>query len=107
MVQGLWDCWDENAVVADRESGLYIDPAKLRALDHEGPFFTVKGPLNIGRSPQGRPVILQAGGSEAGLDLAARTADVVFSVVQDVEEAKVAYAALKDRLPALGRRPRR
>jgi FMN-dependent oxidoreductase (nitrilotriacetate monooxygenase family) len=105
VVQGLWDCWDEDAVVADRESGLYIDPAKLRALDHEGPFFTVKGPLNIGRSPQGRPVILQAGGSEAGLDLAARTADVVFSVVQDVEEAKVAYAALKDRLPALGRRP--
>ncbi|CAN5534541.1 LLM class flavin-dependent oxidoreductase [soil metagenome] len=103
VVKGLWDCWDDDAVVADRASGLYIDPAKVHALDHEGAFFKVKGPLNIGRAPQGRPVVLQAGGSEPGLDLAARTADVVFSVVQDFDEARVAYASLKDRLPRFGR----
>jgi FMN-dependent oxidoreductase (nitrilotriacetate monooxygenase family) len=65
----------------------------------------VKGPLNIGRSPQGQPVVLQAGGSEAGQSLAARTADIVFSVVQDIDEAKAGYASLKNRLPAFGRKP--
>ncbi|MGX7706594.1 LLM class flavin-dependent oxidoreductase [Methylobacterium sp. Gmos1] len=105
VVAGLWDGWADDALVADRDSGLYIDPSRLRALDHDGPFFKVKGPLNIGRSPQGRPVVLQAGGSEAGQDLAARTADVVFSVVQDIEEARAAYASLKGRLAAHGRRP--
>ncbi len=103
VVKGLWDCWDDDAIVADKASGLYIDPAKVHSLDHEGTFFKVKGPLNIGRAPQGRPVVLQAGGSDAGLDLAARTADVVFSVVQDLDEAKAAYAALKNRLPSFGR----
>lgn len=100
IVKGLWDGWADDAIVADRASGLYIDPLKLRAIDHDGAFFKVKGPLNIGRSPQGRPVVLQAGGSEA-----ARTADIVFSVVQDIEEAKTGYASLKRRLPAFGRGP--
>lgn len=104
-VTGLWDCWDDDAVVADAATGLYIDPAKVRTLDHQGRFFKVRGPLNIGRSPQGHPVILQAGGSEPGQALAARTADVVFSVVQDFEEAKADYARLKARLPAFGRAP--
>ena len=103
VVRGLWDCWDDDAVVADRSSGIYIDPAKMRTLDHDGTFFTVKGPLNIERSPQGRPVILEAGGSEAGLRLASRTADVVFSVVQDLGEAQKQYAALKSLLPEFGR----
>lgn len=105
VVRGLWDCWDDDAIVADRTSGLYIDPAKVHALDHDGSFFKVKGPLNMGRAPQGRPVVLQAGGSDAGLDLAARTADVVFSVVQDLDEARAAYATLKNRLPLFGRQP--
>lgn len=105
VVRGLWDGWEEEALVADRATGLYVDPAKLHPLNHEGAHFSVKGPLNIGRSPQGRPVILQAGGSDAGLDLAARTADVVFAVVQDFDEARAQYAALKSRLPAQGRRP--
>lgn len=105
VVRGLWDCWEEDALVADRATGLYVDPAKLHKLNHEGAHFSVQGPLNIGRSPQGRPVILQAGGSDAGLDLAARTADVVFAVVQEFEEARAQYAALKSRLPAQGRRP--
>ncbi|WP_431284978.1 LLM class flavin-dependent oxidoreductase [Humitalea sp. 24SJ18S-53] len=103
VVRGLWDCWDDGAIVADRQTGQYIDPDKVRPLDHEGRFFRVKGPLNIGRTPQGQPVILQAGSSDPGLALAARTADVVFSVVQDFDEACLAYRALKDRLPAFGR----
>jgi FMN-dependent oxidoreductase (nitrilotriacetate monooxygenase family) len=104
VVRGLWDGWADDAIVADRASGLYIDPSKLRAIDHHGAFFKVKGPLNIGRSPQGHPVVLQAGGSDAGLALAARTADIVFSVVQDIDEAKAGYTALKKRLPSFGRR---
>jgi FMN-dependent oxidoreductase (nitrilotriacetate monooxygenase family) len=105
VVLRLWDCWEPDALVADRASGLYLDPTKLRAIDHDGPHFTVKGPLNIGRCPQGRPVVLQAGGSEPGQDLAARTADVVFAVVQSIEEARAQNAALKARLPQFGRRP--
>ena len=104
VVKGLWDCWDDDAIVADRASGLYIDPGKVRTLDHDGPFFKVKGPLNIGRSPQGQPVILQAGGSAPGQRLAAQTADVVFSVVQDFSEAQKQYADFKALLPEFGRR---
>jgi FMN-dependent oxidoreductase (nitrilotriacetate monooxygenase family) len=104
-VKGLWDCWDEDAVVADRETGIYIDAAKVHALNHDGAYFQVKGPLNISRSPQGQPVVLQAGGSAPGQRLAARTADVVFSVVQDMGEAQRQYGALKALLPDFGRRP--
>jgi FMN-dependent oxidoreductase (nitrilotriacetate monooxygenase family) len=104
-VKGLWDCWDEDAIVADRETGVYIDAAKVHALNHDGDYFQVKGPLNISRSPQGQPVVLQAGGSAPGQRLAARTADVVFSVVQDMGEAQRQYAALKALLPDFGRRP--
>lgn len=103
VVKGLWDCWDDDAVVANKETGLYIDDKKVRALNHVGEFFKVKGPLNIGRSPQGQPIVLQAGGSDAGLNLAARTADVVFSVVQEINEAKDSYANLKNRLAKFGR----
>jgi len=105
VVRGLWDCWADDAVVADRSTGLYIDPARVRPLDHAGTHFQVKGPVNIGRSPQGRPVVLQAGGSGPGQALAAATADVVFSVVQDFDEARAQYAAFKARLPAAGRDP--
>ncbi len=105
VVNGLWGCWEEGAVVADHATGQYIDPSKVHALDHHGAYFDVRGPLNISRCPQGRPVILQAGASEPGQRLAARTADVVFSVVQDLAEAKEAYAVLKGRLPAYGRPP--
>ena len=105
VVKKLWDGWADDAVVADRATGLYIDPKKVRAIDHEGTFFKVKGPLNTARTPQGHPIVLQAGGSEPGQALAARTADVVFSVVQDIDEAKASYASLKQRLPAFGRGP--
>ncbi len=105
VVNGLWDCWEDGAIVIDHATGQYIDPAKVHRLDHQGHYFTVRGPLNIGRCPQGRPVILQAGASEPGQALAARTADVVFAVVQDLDEAAAAYAGLKARLPAFGRHP--
>ncbi len=105
VVRGLWDCWDDGALVADKASGRFIDESKVRPLDHKGRFFQVKGPVNISRSPQGHPVIIQAGGSPAGLQLAARTADVVFSVVQELEAAKIAYTDLKRRMAKYGRPP--
>jgi len=105
VVKGLWDCWDDDAIVADKATGDYIDPARVRVLDHEGRFFQVRGPINIARAPQGHPVIIQAGGSPAGLELAARTSDVVFSVVQELASAKTAYADLKGRLAKYGRSP--
>lgn len=104
VVRGLWDCWDDGAVVADKTTGRFIDADKVRPLDHKGRFFQVKGPVNISRCPQGHPVIIQAGGSPSGLELAARTADVVFSVVQDLDAAKLAYADLKGRMAKYGRR---
>ena len=105
VVRGLWDCWDDGAIVADKTTGQFIDESKVRALDHKGRFFQVKGAVNISRSPQGHPVIIQAGGSPSGLELAARTADVVFSVVQDLQAAKIAYADLKGRMTKYGRSP--
>lgn len=105
VVTGLWDCWEDGAVTIDHATGQYIDPARVHTLDHHGEYFQVRGPLNISRCPQGRPVILQAGASEPGQELAARTADVVFAVVQDLDEAKRAYAVLKARLPRHGRNP--
>jgi FMN-dependent oxidoreductase (nitrilotriacetate monooxygenase family) len=105
IVRGLWDCWDDDAVVADKKTGLYIDAEKVRPLNHKGRFFQVKGPLNQARSPQGHPVIIQAGGSPSGLELAARTADVVFSVVQELAPAKAAYTDLKGRMAKYGRAP--
>ncbi|MGH7092786.1 MAG: LLM class flavin-dependent oxidoreductase [Stellaceae bacterium] len=105
VVRGLWDCWDDGAIVADKATGRYIDADKVRPLNHKGRFFQVRGPLNQARPPQGQPVIIQAGGSPSGLDLAARTADVVFSVVQELAPAKAAYADLKGRMAKFGRAP--
>jgi FMN-dependent oxidoreductase (nitrilotriacetate monooxygenase family) len=105
VVRGLWDCWSDAAIIADRKSGKFFDESQVRPLDHAGPRFSVKGPLNMGRCPQGQPLVLQAGGSERGQTLAARTADVVFSVVQDFAEAKAAYSGLKERIRRCGRDP--
>lgn len=105
VVKGLWDCWEKDALVADRESGVYIDADRMHSLGHHGTFFDVEGPLNIPRSPQGHPVITQAGGSDAGRRLAARTADVVFSVVQDIAESRKAYEVTKKEVAAFGRDP--
>src|SRR6201997_3734787 len=105
VVKGLWDCWEDGALVANKATGVYIDDNKVRPLDHKGRFFQVKGPMSIAPSPQGHPVIIQAGGSSSGLELAARTADVVFSVVQELESAKKAYADLNGRMAKYGRSP--
>ncbi len=103
VVKGLWDSWDEDAVVRDKARGVYFDPAKVHALDHEGRFFRIKGPLNASRPPQGHPVVIQAGSSGPGQDLAARIAEVVFTAQQTLEEAQVFYRDLKGRLAKFGR----
>jgi FMN-dependent oxidoreductase (nitrilotriacetate monooxygenase family) len=106
VVRGLWDCWDDGAIVADRSTGTFLDASKVRQLNHKGRFFQVKGPLNIERCPQGHPIIIQAGGSPPGQELSARSADIVFSVVNgDPASAKAAYDSLKQRVIKHGRRP--
>jgi FMN-dependent oxidoreductase (nitrilotriacetate monooxygenase family) len=106
VVRGLWDSWEDGAVVADRASGVFLDKSKIRPLDHKGRFYSVKGPINIERSPQGQPVIIQAGGSPSGQELSARSADLVFSVVNgDKVSAKAAYDSLKQRVVKHGRAP--
>ncbi|SHL52791.1 FMN-dependent oxidoreductase, nitrilotriacetate monooxygenase family [Roseovarius pacificus] len=103
VAKGLWDTWEEGAVVADKATGQYIEPSKMHVLDHTGAYFKVRGPLNITRPPQGYPVILQAGASEAGLNFAARTAEVVFASQQDIDEAIAFAEDLRDRCEKAGR----
>jgi len=106
VVRGLWDSWDDGAIVADKATGTFLDRSKVRPLDHQGRFFSVKGPLNIERCPQGHPIIIQAGGSPPGQELSARSADLVFSVVNgDPTSAKAAYDSLKQRVVKHGRAP--
>ena len=104
VVRGLWDTWDDGALVADKQRGLFVDPNKVRDLNHKGRFFSVKGALNIERCPQGHPIIIQAGGSEPGQELSARVADIVFTPINgDMESAKAKYESLKSRLAKYGR----
>jgi N-acetyl-S-(2-succino)cysteine monooxygenase len=106
VVRGLWNTWDDEAIIADRATGTFLDTSKVRPLNHNGRFFSVKGPLNIERCPQGHPVIIQAGGSPPGQELSARSADLVFSVVNgNPGSAKAAYDALKQRVVKRGRSP--
>ncbi|WP_227244402.1 LLM class flavin-dependent oxidoreductase [Paraburkholderia caribensis] len=105
VVEGLWDSWDEDAFVRDKASGRYFDPSKRHVLDHRGEFFNVRGPLNVERSPQGRPVVVQAGSSDAGKALAARTAEVIFTAQQTLDDAVAFYADVKGRMAAYGREP--
>src|SRR5947209_771259 len=106
VVRGLWDSWEDDAIVANKTTGVFLDKSKVRALNHKGRFFNVKGPLNIERCPQGHPVIIQAGGSPPGQELSARCADLVFSVVNgDHASAKAAYDGLKQRVIKHGRTP--
>jgi N-acetyl-S-(2-succino)cysteine monooxygenase len=105
VVKGLWDSWEDDAFIQDRESGIYFDPEKLHLLNHKGKYFSVKGPLNVGRPPQGYPVIVQAGASEAGRELAAQTAEVIFTANQTLEDAQAFYADVKRRLARYGRSP--
>jgi len=103
VVKGLWDGWEEDAFTRDKATGIFFDPKKLHALDHQGKHFKVRGPLSIARTPQGRPVLVQAGASEQGLNIAAENADVVYSAPHDIDTARTYYADLKRRLSANGR----
>jgi FMN-dependent oxidoreductase (nitrilotriacetate monooxygenase family) len=105
VVKGLWDSWEPDAVLRDKQAGVYFDPAKVHALNHQGPFFSIKGPLNVSRAPQGHPVIIQAGSSGPGQDLAARTAEIVFTAQQTLEAGQDFYRELKAQLPKYGRSP--
>ena len=105
VVQGLWDSWEDDALVHDKASGVFFDPEKLNTLGHKGEFLSVKGPLNIARSPQGQPVIFQAGASEDGRNLAAKRADAIFVGHGGVEDAQAYYADVKARAAGFGRDP--
>ncbi|WP_122447775.1 LLM class flavin-dependent oxidoreductase [Pseudomonas viridiflava] len=103
VVTGLWDSWTDGAFTRDKASGQYYDPANVHVLDHVGEHFSVKGPLNVARSPQGQPVVVQAGSSEVGRDLAAQTAEVVFTAQTSLASAQAFYADIKGRLSTYGR----
>lgn len=105
VVTGLWDCWEPGAVTRDKGSGRYFDVEKMHFLRHEGRFFKVRGPLPMGRSPQVRPVIFQAGSSEPGRELAARTADVVFTLQTEIAEARAFRDDIRRRAERFGRDP--
>lgn len=105
VVTGLWNSWDPDALTDDKSGELPYDPAKLHVLNHRGDHFAVKGPLNVVRSPQGRPVVVQAGSSETGRDLAAATAEVVFTAQPSLAKAQEFYRDLKRRVADKGRKP--
>lgn len=105
VVGGLWDSWEDDAFVQDAAEGTYYDADKLHALHHRGKHFQVRGPLNIARAPQGRPVVVQAGASEPGQALAAQTAEVIFTAQQSLAGAQAFYAGIKGRLQQYGRHP--
>lgn len=105
VVLGLWNTWEDDAFIEDRESGLYFDTTKMHYLRHSGEYFSVRGPINIRRSPQGHPVMVQAGQSEAGRELAARTSEVIFGVQQQIEPARAFRADIHARAKKFGRAP--
>ena len=103
VVNGLWDSWDHDAFIRDKESGHFFDPAKMHVLNHKGTHFQVRGPLNVACSPQGRPVLVQAGASGTGRDVAARLAELVFTAATTFEQAKEFYDDVRTRIPRFGR----
>lgn len=105
VVAGLWDSWDDDAIIRDHATGQYIRPSGLHVLGHKGKHFQVHGPLNVARPVQGHPIVAQAGSSEPGRELAARSADVVFTAQVSVPEAQAFYADVKGRMARYGRAP--
>jgi FMN-dependent oxidoreductase (nitrilotriacetate monooxygenase family) len=105
VVIGLWNSWEEDAFVRNKDTGIYCDPEKMHVLNHAGTYFSVRGPLNVARSPQGRPVICQAGSSGPGRAIAARTADVIFTAQPTLPAAQEFYADITARLVSAGRQP--
>lgn len=105
VCRGLWDSWEDDAFVRDRALALYFDPAKLHHLRHQGKYFSVRGPLNAARSPQGHPVLANAGVSDTGREFAASIAEIVFTPLLTLEQAQTLYRDLKGRMEKYGRRP--
>ncbi len=105
VAKALWDSWDEDAIMLDKQDGVYADPGKIRAIDHRGSYYAVRGPLNLPRSPQGRPLLVQAGASNTGMEYAAMAAEAVFTAQNTMGAAQAFYADLKSRLAKYGRRP--
>ncbi|OCT13981.1 monooxygenase [Paenibacillus pectinilyticus] len=105
VTRGLWDSWEDDAFIRDKQSGVFFDPEKLHKLNHKGEFFSVKGPLNIARSKQGQPVIFQAGQSEDGRNFAAKHAEAIFAGHDNLEESKQYYRDVKRRAAGFGRSP--
>ena len=105
VVQGLWDSWDADAFIRDKDSGVFYDVSKMHPLHHKGKHFQVRGPLNVAPSPQGRPVLVQAGASGTGRDVAARLAEIVFTAQTVFEQGREFYADVMARLPRFGRTP--
>jgi FMN-dependent oxidoreductase (nitrilotriacetate monooxygenase family) len=103
VVTGLWASWEPDAFLQNKESGVYFDPEKLHYLNHKGKHFSVRGPLNVASSPQGRPIIAQAGSSDIGRDIAARTADLIFTAQIDLAEAQTFVSDIRARLVRHGR----
>ncbi len=106
VVTGLWDSFADDAFVRDQENGIFFDPERMHVLNHEGEFFSVRGPLNIARPIQGRPVIVQAGASDAGRQLAAETAEMIFTVAQTRDDGRAFRDDIHARMSASGREPR-
>jgi FMN-dependent oxidoreductase (nitrilotriacetate monooxygenase family) len=104
-VTGLWDTWDDDALILDREAGIFADPGKVHELNFHSKHFDVRGPLTVPRSPQGRPVILQAGSSGRGRDFASRWAELIFTGDPGIEVARSHYADQKKRIADIGRDP--
>ena len=105
VVRDLWDSWADDAFVLDKESGVFLDGDKVRLLEHKGKNFSVRGPLNCARPPQGHPVIVVAGASDSAMELAARVADVIFTVTETKSAAQEFYADVKRRARKYGRNP--
>jgi len=103
VVRGLWDSWEDDAFVFDKQNAVFYDPSKLHTLDHKGRFFNVRGPLNMARPPQGHPVVVQAGASEQGRELAAATADLVYAIHSTKEAGQAFYADIKGRMAKYAR----
>ncbi|SDZ14459.1 LLM class flavin-dependent oxidoreductase [Thermoactinomyces sp. DSM 45892] len=105
VATGLWDSWEDDAFLFDKESGRFFDPEKLHILNHKKEFFSVRGPLNVARPPQGYPVIVQAGSSADGQDFAAQWAEVIFTAHKNLEQAKAFYRGIKEQVAKYGRSP--
>jgi len=105
VVLGHWDTWEEDAIVMDRERGVFADPSKVHPLHHKGEYFSSRGPFTVPRSPQGHPVLIQAGQSGRGLEFAARWGELVFVIHQNLDIARSATAKFRERVAALDRNP--